>query len=73
MEIKRLSLIVCISFFFAVTLYFLVENISYFKIKHVQIESKMEFLDQSKVEQVLKDNFSGNFFTVSLKNIRKKT
>tara|TARA_R110000868_G_scaffold160854_5_gene390665 strand:- start:12605 stop:13351 length:747 start_codon:yes stop_codon:yes gene_type:complete len=72
MNIKRLGFIIFVSFIFAICIYLLIGKITFFKIKHVQIESKMEFLDKKKIQKALSNDVSGNFFTVSLKSMQEK-
>lgn len=71
MDIKRIGIITFSSLILAVLVYLLIGNVSFFKIKKIKIESKMEFLDQKEIKNTLKKDVSNSFFTVSLSDIQK--
>jgi len=72
MDIKRFGIIAFSSLVLAMLVYLLIGNVSFFKIKNIKIESKMEFLNQAEIKNALKKDVANSFFTVSLSNIQKK-
>jgi len=72
MDIKRFGIISFASLALALLIYLVVGNVSFFKIKNIKIESKMEFLNQAEIKIALKKDVSNSFFTVSLSGIQEK-